>query len=318
MNVSKAAHENGVSRSTFYRWQQQYIEYGKQGLETTRRVQTSRPKRSIETVETILALSKTHPHWGCIRLAQELNATGKKISSPTVQLILIENGLATQADRSRSLEIDWMEGKIKPTAEQYKSMLRHNPCLGDRSFFRGKNGAQAVGVGVYPLKNLAGTLNGSIVVTINLSNLVAKCFLWVEKHDSKNNNIQRDQILLNIKSFRDKDRPPLLVVYSNNSVYQKNKFENLYHIQSIKIAGGARNIGAIRYFFELLENTFFPIVRNTPSVKLNKLNLMMQTWIDEYEKGHKRNGFPTFGLTPQECKSQIVFPASFCRDVPIE
>lgn len=319
MNVSKVAIESGVSRNTIYRWKNQYIEHGEQGLETKKRSHTSRTQRVTEIVQAIISLAKTSPDFGCSKIAKKLSISGMKISSPTVQTILIEHGMATQADRSRILENEWMDGKIKPTAEQYKAMLRHNPCLGDRVFFRSLSGIQAMAVGVHPLKVQIGELACSIVVTIDLASLLAKCIVWDGKHERQSKAALQELVYQNVVLFRNSRKQLLQVIYSSTTVYQPKGLENILNIRSNKISGGAQLVGAIRYFFQLLEDELLPIVHNDPEIKsLDSLNQRLQVWLDDYNMKHKRVGFPTFGFAPSECKSQIMPSFSFCRTLPLD
>jgi hypothetical protein len=94
--------------------------------------------------------------------------------------------------------------------------------------------------------------------------------------------------------------------------------KNMLNITSIKVAGGAKSIGAIRYFFHLLEDEFFPTVYGDDKVNnANELNQRLQIWLDNYNTKTNRPGFPTFGLTPYQCKFQIKPPANFCQNFPM-
>lgn len=318
LNISEAALKNGVSRNSVYRWKEQYLEYGEQGLENKKQGKTRRTKRTNGLAEAVLALAKSNPDWGCNKITQELNFDGKKISSPTVQSIFIEHDLATQADRCRSLEKEWMEGKIKPTDEQYKSMLKHNPCLNDRSFFKKTIDLKVIGVGVYPVKVQNGSLVCSIIVTIDLSSLSAKSFVVQEKITHKSIGHQQALIRQNAESFRDNRNQPLHIISSFKTKNFQTMVESVSNIRRIKVAGGTKSIGAIRYFFHLLADEFFPTVCDDDKVNnTHELNQRLQIWLENYNTKKNRPGFPTFGLTPYQCKCQIKPPANFCQDFPM-
>ena len=318
MNISEAAILNGVSRGSVHRWKKIFIEHGEQGLEIKKKNRTGRSQRTNESIESVLALAKSNPDWGCNKIAQELKLKDKTISSPTVQSILTEHNLATQAERCTRLEQDWMDGKIKPTDEQYKSMLSHNPCLNDRSFFKESIGLQVVGVGIYPKKVRIGTLLCNIVVTIDLSSLTARCIIFEGKLNRKLNRDQHVKIHQDAGSFRDNPKQPLHIVYSCKTSPHSGLFENFHEIRSIKNSGGAKSIGAMRYFFYLLEDEFFPTVIGDDNVNnTNELNQRLQIWLENYNMNKKRPGFPTFGLTPYQCKSQIKPPANFFQNFPM-
>lgn len=318
MNVSKAASESGVSRNTIYRWNKQYIEHGEKGLEAKVRSKPRHSQRIAEMVEPVLALARAHPEWGCNKIAQELETLGMEASSPTIQKILIDLDLATQAERSSALEQDWGDGKIIPTAEQYRAMLKHNPCLGDRTYFKNAIGIQAVGVGVYPLKGFIGESLCRIVVVIDLSTLFVRCAVWQGARDRQGKRDLHEQTRKDIGLFRGSIKQPLHVVCTNKVAVGPSGFANLLNINYITISGGAERIGALRYFFRLMEDTFFPTIGNKLEMTdSDELSRRLQSWLADYNKNQKRRGFPAFGLTPEECKLQIKGHVSFCRSFPL-
>lgn len=314
MNVSKAASENGISRTTIYRWHAQYIEHGEKGLEAQKPSKPRHSQRISESVEPVLALARSHPAWGCNKISQELSSSGIEVSSPTIQVMLIEHGLATQADRSGALERDWGEGKLDPTAEQYKAMLKHNPCLADRAYFRKAIAVQVVGVSVYPLKGATGEVICNVIVIVDLASLMAKCTVWQGSNDRQGKKILKEQIRNQISTFRDNRKRTLHVVSSNVSFYAP-LYMRVLDINCTKVSGGS---GAMKYFFSLLENFFAPIVRSPSEMHgLDQLEQRLQAWLEEYNSTQERPGFPTFGLPPKECKDQIKPPASFCQSFPL-
>lgn len=314
MNISEAAVINGVSRGSVHRWKNIYIEHGEQGLKNKKNNRAGRSQRTNGLVEEVLALAKSNPDWGCNKITQVLNLDGKKISSPTVQSILTEHDLATQAVRCRSLEIEWLEGKIKPTDEQYKSMLKHNPCLNDRSFFKKTIGIKVIGVAVYPVKIQNGSLIFSILVIIDLSSLFARCFVVEEKISHKSIGNQQELIRQTAESFRDSRKQPLHIVSSFKPNHYQTMVESISNIKRVKVAGGTKNIGAIRYFFYLLERNFIPMTPDQHEITdANDLNQKLQNWLEKYNMNEMKSGFPTFGLTPYQCKSQIKPPDNFCQ-----
>lgn len=313
MNVSQAASESGVSRTTIYRWHAQYIEHGEKGLEAKKQSKPRHSQQVAETIEPVLTLAKTHPNWGCNKIAQELSASGIEVSSPTIQKVLIEHGLATQADRSGVLERDWGEGKVAPTAEQYKAMLKHNPCLADRAYYRKAIDVQAVGVGIYALKNNTGDILCYVVVVIDLASLLAKCTLWQGSNDRQGKKYLGELIRNEISAFQNRKRT--LHVVSSSVFFYTPLYMRVLGIKSTKVSGGS---GAIKYFFSLLGDSFAPIVHAAPEMHgLDQLEQRLQVWLEEYNVKQRRPGFPTFGFTPEECKAQIKSPASFCRSFPL-
>ena len=79
----------------------------------------SQPNQTTpETEAAILECSLTHPSWGCVKLSDFLKLQGISVSSPTVQKILIRNGMASVYDRWLKVEERHLETGVELTAEQ--------------------------------------------------------------------------------------------------------------------------------------------------------------------------------------------------------
>lgn len=99
-NISEACRRLGLDRSVYYR----LLKRADAEHRKTQKPQTGEPARSRGPASkalkaVLLRLCLEFPEWGCDRLAHYLTLTGNRISSPTVQKILIENGLGRAAQR---------------------------------------------------------------------------------------------------------------------------------------------------------------------------------------------------------------------------
>lgn len=88
LGVLEGCRLNGIHRSTWYR-------QVKSGF-------TAAGERSPPTglEEAVLQISRERPLWGCDRIAYYLALENIKVSSPTVQKILVAHGLGTRRERS--------------------------------------------------------------------------------------------------------------------------------------------------------------------------------------------------------------------------
>ena len=87
LGVSEACRRHGVHRATWYRHAARMRPHDCQCS-------------AHATPETeVLKLARSHPHWGCDRIAYCLEVCGMKISSPTVQRILLRHGLGKRRER---------------------------------------------------------------------------------------------------------------------------------------------------------------------------------------------------------------------------
>jgi hypothetical protein len=86
LGVTEACRRHGIHRSTWYRWEAHPI------------APTSGPGRT-DMAQAIERIALEHPTWGCDRIAYFLSFDHIKVSSPTVQKILIEGGLGRKEQR---------------------------------------------------------------------------------------------------------------------------------------------------------------------------------------------------------------------------
>lgn len=92
LGIAKACELHQIHRSTWYR----------------RAGRTEAPKASKGVPnalrEAVLQLSRERPSWGCDRIAYYLSVSGTPISSPTVQKILVAQGLGRRHQRNRNAQ----------------------------------------------------------------------------------------------------------------------------------------------------------------------------------------------------------------------
>jgi len=132
-NVSEVCRRRGISRSQFYEYKRRFQTHGLEGLKDLPPVHKTHPMTTPpETVRKILDLSMKNPMWGCVRLSNQLRLMGVSVSSPTIQNILIKQGLASRYDRLLKLEQRAAKEKLELTAEQVRAIEKANPCFRER------------------------------------------------------------------------------------------------------------------------------------------------------------------------------------------
>jgi hypothetical protein len=118
-NVSSACRQRGMTRTQFYDYKRRFELQGLEGLKDLPPIHKSHPQTTPpEIVERILALSLAHPAWGCVRLANHLKLDGVSVSSPTIQHILIKQGMASKFDRLLKLQEQVATEPFELSAEQ--------------------------------------------------------------------------------------------------------------------------------------------------------------------------------------------------------
>jgi transposase InsO family protein len=95
-----------VSRKTGYKWIERYEAQGVQSLADRSRAPLTHPQAiNVETINSIIAIRKRHPHWGPKKLAVLLKRQDPRIILPatsTIGEILKRNGLVKKRKRTRS------------------------------------------------------------------------------------------------------------------------------------------------------------------------------------------------------------------------
>lgn len=87
LGVAQACRIHGIHRSTWYR------------RASAKTAPIPMDDRREELLEAILRICRERPVWGCDRIAYFLGLEGVRVSSPTVQKILIAKGLGSRNSR---------------------------------------------------------------------------------------------------------------------------------------------------------------------------------------------------------------------------
>jgi len=132
-NISEACRRSGMDRTSFYEWKRRFQTHGLEGLKDLPPIPKSQPNSTTpEMEEKILECSLAHPSWGCVKLSDFLKLQGVSVSSPTIQKILIRNGMGSVYERWLKVEEKHLEEGIELTPEQIAQIEKYNPCFKER------------------------------------------------------------------------------------------------------------------------------------------------------------------------------------------
>lgn len=132
-SVSEACRQRGMTRTQFYEYKRRFEVQGLEGLKDLPPIHRTHPQTTPPAVvEQILALSLTHPAWGCVRLSEHLKLAGVSVSSPTIQDILIRAGMGRKFERLLKLEEQVATDGIELSPEQARAIEKANPCFRER------------------------------------------------------------------------------------------------------------------------------------------------------------------------------------------
>jgi transposase InsO family protein len=132
-NVSEACRQRGMTRTQFYEYKRRFQTHGLEGLKDLPPIHHNHPFTTPpEVAERILNKSLENPGWGCVRLSDQLKLEGISVSSPTIQNILIKNGMGSKYERLLKLEEKAQQHAIELTPEQVAQIEKANPCFRER------------------------------------------------------------------------------------------------------------------------------------------------------------------------------------------
>ena len=132
-NAAEACRRTRMDRTSFYEYKRRFQTHGLEGLKDLPPIHHSHPATTPpEVVAQILALSLQNPAWGCCRLSAQLKLRNVSVSSPTIQKILIKNGLASKYERLLRLEAQALDHEVELTPAQVAAIEKANPCFQER------------------------------------------------------------------------------------------------------------------------------------------------------------------------------------------
>jgi hypothetical protein len=302
-NVSQACRERGMTRTQFYKYKRRYEQYGLEGLKNLPPIHKSHPHSTPpELMKEVLDLSLKHPGWGCVKLSQFLKSRGKSISSPTIQNILIKNGLGTRAKRLSLLQKKALQENINLSQEQIGLIEKENPCFRERFSKVSQPGQVLVQTKVVVAKNPSwGELHLHVVVD-SYSNYVFSSVDVENKLDFAV-CLVRNNVLPFFKG-RGIDIQSIFTDIRNDFFGGLNHSYRLWLLSSgIKYVWidrkSCRNNGFLEGFINTATKEFFrPRLEDHSVDNLERLPEDFNRWLIFYNTQRAKEGYPNMGKTP--------------------
>ncbi|MDR2654829.1 MAG: helix-turn-helix domain-containing protein [Oscillospiraceae bacterium] len=301
-NISEACRNSGMNRSSFYGWKKRYERFGVDGLFDLPSTPKHNPRTTPESVvKKIVDVSIENPAWGCIHIAEELERQGITISSPTVQKILIKNGIATIKDRWNRLEFMNIKQGFQLGKEKIRRCEKLNPAFKERNFRLVRPG-QTLSADVY----YAGT--HPVLGRLYLSAVVDAYSSFAFADISQSESAEELAYLLHVRVFpffnSKRIRVGALVsgsgpkfVSHSSPVKTYLRLNRVEHIES-RNKKPATN-GFVEKFKHIFLDEFLKkAIKSGKHQTLEALCYDFETWLSGYNYERPNNGFPNFGETP--------------------
>lgn len=306
-NVSEACRRQNITRTQFYEYKKRFQAMGLEGLKDIKPVLKSHPHSMPEqVVERVLALSLEHPGWGCVRLSEELKRQATSISSPTVQSILIKNGMGSKRERVRKLEekIDGVELEMELSPEQLGLLEKVNPCFRERSS-RGAQPGEVLAQDAVFLGYLHQLGKVYMQAVVDTCSNYAFGFLHTGKTPDCAVAVLYNDVL---PFFKARKLPVRAIVTNNGREYcgRENHHYELFlllndiehrrtPVRQLQANGFVKRFGQIA-----IAEFFTKEINAKTNISLDALQTRFDSWLRDYNFHRPHPGYPNMGHTPKE------------------
>lgn len=297
-SVGLICYDYKIHKTTFYKWKKRYEGNNNLGLERKPKATFSHPQKTKSNIaQQVIEFSIKHPNFGCCRVATELGKVGLRISSPTVQKILIGEKLGKIEDRVFALEKKHVQEKWNISPSDIKLITHINPCF--------KNINQ---IGMYPGQILVQDTfpvfklfpNTYISVVIDTYSYLTFAYPVNEKSSEIAIDVLSSKAL---RYFRQKNLEVKKVITGRGREFTHFRNEYTTYLSERNIAheiyaGKERNWHG---YIEKYKRDFFKrfnVVKNDKYDFVTLRELDKKTFDDRLSSQKRARGFPTFGASP--------------------
>ncbi len=304
-NVTEACRQRDISRTQFYEYKRRFQTHGLEGLKDLSPIHKSHPFTTPpETVEKILELSIEHPTWGCDRLSDQLKFQGVNVSSPTIQAILIKNGLGSRYERLLKLEEKALEQRIELTPQQVVQIEKANPAFKERHVESSRPG-ELLSQDTFFVGTLKGVGKVYLHTVVDTFGSYAFGFLYTSKQPEAAVAVLHNDVL----PFYQAQEIPVEKILTDNGrefcgtgshPYELYLQLNEIKHQRTKVAHPQTN-GFVERFHRTVLDEFFRIAFCTKFYdSVEDLQADLDAWLIEYNTQRAHQGYRNRGRRPMD------------------
>ena len=306
-NVSKACRIMGLSRDTFYRYQNAVEQGGVEALiDQSRRKPNLKNRVDEQTEAAVVAYAIEQPAHGQVRASNELRKRGVFISASGVRCVWLRNDLSCFKDRLKALEEKSAKENFILTESQVQALERkkHDDVVAGEieTAHPGYLGSQDT----YYVGNLKGVGRIYQQTFIDTYAKVAFAKLYTTKTPITSADLLNDKVL----PFYEKHQLPLLRILTDRGTEYCGKAEThdyqLYlainDIEHTKTkARSPQTNGICERFHKTVNQEFYQVTfRKKVYRDLESLQLDLDQWIEYYNNERTHQGKMCCGRTPIE------------------
>jgi transposase InsO family protein len=306
-NVSKACRIMGLSRDTFYRYQNAVEQGGVEALiDQSRRKPNLKNRVDEQTEAAVVAYAIDQPAHGQVRASNELRKRGVFISPSGVRCVWMRNDLACFKDRLKALEEKSAKENFILTESQVQALERkkHDDVVAGEieTAHPGYLGSQDT----YYVGNLKGVGRIYQQTFIDTYAKVGFAKLYTTKTPITSADLLNDKVL----PFYEQHQLPLLRILTDRGTEYCGKAEThdyqLYlainDIEHTKTkARSPQTNGICERFHKTINQEFYQVTfRKKVYRDLESLQLDLDQWIEYYNNERTHQGKMCCGRTPME------------------
>lgn len=306
-NVSKACRIMGLSRDTFYRYQNAIEQGGVEALiDQSRRKPNIKNRVDEQTEAAVVAYAIDQPAHGQVRASNELRKGGVFISPSGVRCVWMRNNLACFKDRLKALEEKSAKENFILTESQVQALERkkHDDVVAGEieTAHPGYLGSQDT----YYVGNLKGVGRIYQQTFIDTYAKVAFAKLYTTKTPITSADLLNDKVL----PFYEQHQLPLLRILTDRGTEYCGKAEThdyqLYlainEIEHTKTkARSPQTNGICERFHKTVNQEFYQVTfRKKVYRDLESLQLDLDQWVEYYNNERTHQGKMCCGRTPME------------------
>jgi len=306
-NVSKACRIMGLSRDTFYRYQNAVEQGGVEALiDQSRRKPNLKNRVDEQTEAAVVTYAIEQPAHGQVRASNELRKRGVFISPSGVRCVWLRNDLSCFKDRLRALEQKSAKENLILTESQVQALERkkHDDVVAGEieTAHPGYLGSQDT----YYVGNLKGVGRIYQQTFIDTYAKVGFAKLYTTKTPITSADLLNDKVL----PFYEQHQLPLLRILTDRGTEYCGKAEThdyqLYlainDIEHTKTkARSPQTNGICERFHKTVNQEFYQVTfRKKVYRDLESLQLDLDQWIEYYNNERTHQGKMCCGRTPME------------------
>jgi transposase InsO family protein len=306
-NVSKACKLMGVSRDTFYRYQQAMENGGVEALqEKSRRAPNLRNRTDEATEAAVVQMAVDQPAFGQVRASNELRKIGVFISPAGIRCVWVRHDLETFKKRLNALEKKSAELGLVLTDAQVRALERkkqddevHGEIETEHPGYLGSQDTFYVGT----LKGVGRVYQQTFVDTYSK---VAQAKLYTSKTPITAADLLNDRVL---PFFEEQDLPLLRVLTDRGTEFCGKPDSHDYQLYlavndiehtKTKVRHPQTNGICERFHRTVLEEFYSVAFRKKIYATLETLQTDLDEWINEYNERRTHQGKMCCGRTPME------------------